>query len=313
MHERNSDFASFARRAAVCRAHQVLFAALFFAVKAHREQHLLRLAIFPARLHDEARKMPVAVPHGVFEHHGILVPQSLRERRKVEKRLDIGQILRHDALLARCAHMDACSAAVSGQTVHLPLACNLFIMARIVRHRPLRIVKAEKAAQIAAIEDRHRDLGADALRLQDLVLARHLRFHAFNIRNDDRLAAAEDLQPVRHIRGNDLRQVVDLRRDAVRAPLKGVAIGLRRPLQPLEEKHAVRLHCLADQTQQAVDQFVHLLFAARAVDARELIDERKAVFCRIVRPCGHGRMFCLLHALVSFAAFTLVINMQNWS
>ena len=170
------------------------------------------------------------------------------------------------------------------------------------RHRPLRIVKAEKAAQIAAIEDRHHDLGVDALRLQDLVLARHLRFHVFNIRNDDRLAAAEDLQPVRHIRGNDLRQVVDLRRDAVRAPLKGVAIGLRRPLQPLEEKHAVRLHGFADQTQQAVDQFVHLLLAAGAVDTRELIDERKAVFCRTVRPCGHGRMFCLLHALVSFAA-----------
>ena len=60
----------------------------------------------------------------------------------------------------------------------------------IVRHRPLRVVEAEKAAQAAAIEDRHRDLGVDALRLQDLVLARHLRFHVFNIRNDDRLAAA---------------------------------------------------------------------------------------------------------------------------
>ena len=175
-------------------------------------------------------------------------------------------------------------------------------MARIVRHRPLRVVEAEKAAQIAAIEDRHRDLGADALRLQELVLARHLRFHVFNIRNDDRLAAAEDLQPVGHVRGKDLRQVVNLRRDAARAPLKGVAIGLRLALQPLEEKHAVRLHGLADQTQQSVDQFVHLLLAAGAVDACKLVDERKAVFCRNARPCGHGRMFCLLHALVSFAA-----------
>ena len=181
------------------------------------------------------------------------------------------------------------------------------------RHRPLRIVKAEKAAQIAAIEDRHRDLRADALRLQELVLARHQRFHIFNIGNDDRLAAAEDLQPVGHVRWNDLRQVVDLRRNTVRAPLKGVAIGLRRPLQPLEEKHAVRLHGLADQTQQAINQLVHLLLAAGAVDARELINERKAVFCRNARPCDRGRMFCLLHALVSFAAFTLVINMQNWS
>ena len=170
------------------------------------------------------------------------------------------------------------------------------------RHRPPRIVKAEKAAQIAAIEDRHRDLRADALRLQELVLARHQRFHIFNIGNDDRLAAAEDLEPVRHIRGNDLRQVVDLRRDAVRAPLKGVAIGLRRPLQPLEEKHAVRLHGLADQTQQAINQLVHLLLAAGAVDARKLVDDCKAVFCRNARPCGRGRMFCLLHALVSFAA-----------
>jgi len=49
------------------------------------------------------------------------------------------------------------------------------------RHRPLRIVKAEKAAQIAAIEDWHRDLRADALRLQELVLARHQRFHIFNM------------------------------------------------------------------------------------------------------------------------------------
>ena len=114
----------------ICRAHQVLFAAFFFAVKAHRKEHLLRFAIFPARLHDEARKMPVAVPHGVFEHHGILVPQSLRESRKVKKRFNIGQILRHDALLARCAHMDACFTAVSGQPVHLPLACNLFIITR---------------------------------------------------------------------------------------------------------------------------------------------------------------------------------------
>ena len=109
------------------------------------------------------------------------------------------------------------------------------------RHRPLRIVKAEKAAQIAAIEDRHRDLGANALRLQDLVLARHLRFHAFNIRNDDRLAAAEDLQPVRHIRGNDLRQVVDLRRDAVRAPLKGVASAVPSS----RSKRNTRSDCMA--------------------------------------------------------------------
>jgi len=58
----------------------------------------------------------------------------------------------------------------------------------------------------------------------------------------------------------------------------------------------------ADQAQQAANQLVHLLFAARAVDARKLVDERKAVFCRTVRPCGHGRMLCLLHALVSFAA-----------
>ena len=58
----------------------------------------------------------------------------------------------------------------------------------------------------------------------------------------------------------------------------------------------------ADKGKQAVDQFVHLPFAARAVDARELVDDCKAVFCRTVRPCGHGRMFCLLHALVSFAA-----------
>ena len=33
------------------------------------------------------------------------------------------------------------------------------------RHRPLRIVKAEKAAQAAAVKNRHRDLGANALRL----------------------------------------------------------------------------------------------------------------------------------------------------
>lgn len=109
------------------------------------------------------------------------------------------------------------------------------------RHRPLRIVKAEKAAQIAAIEDRHRDLGVDALRLQDLVLARHLRFHAFNIRNDDRLAAAEGLQPVRHIRGNDLRQVVDLRRDAVRAPLKGVTSAVPSS----RSKRNTRSDCMA--------------------------------------------------------------------
>ena len=183
----------------------------------------------------------------------------------------------------------------------------------IVCQRPLRVVKAEKAAQIAAIEDRHRDLRADALRLQELVLARHQRFHIFNIGNDDRLAAAEDLQPVGHVRGNDLRQVIDLRRNTARVPLKGVAIGLRLTLQPLEEKHAVRLHGFADQAQQAIKQLVHLLLAAGAVDARKLVDDRKAVFCRTVRPCGRGRMFCLLHALVSFAAFTLVINMQNWS
>ena len=114
----------------ICRAHQVLFAALFFAVKAHRKEHLLRFAIFPARLHDEAREMPVAVLHRVFKHHGIIVPQSLRERRKVKKRFNIGQILRHDALLAHFTHVDARSAAVSGQTVHLPLACNLFIITR---------------------------------------------------------------------------------------------------------------------------------------------------------------------------------------
>ena len=35
---------------------------------------------------------------------------------------------------------------------------------------------------------------------------------------------------------------------------------------------------------------------------RKLVDDCKAVFCRTVRPCGHGRMSCLLHALVSFAA-----------
>ena len=35
----------------------------------------------------------------------------------------------------------------------------------IVRQRPLRVVKAEKAAQAAAVKDRHRDLGANALRL----------------------------------------------------------------------------------------------------------------------------------------------------
>ena len=76
------------------------------------------------------RAMPVAALHRVFKHRGIIVSQSLRERRKVEKRLDIGQILRHDALLARRTHMDACFTAVSGQPVHPPLACNLFIITR---------------------------------------------------------------------------------------------------------------------------------------------------------------------------------------
>ena len=74
--------------------------------------------------------MPVAVLHRVFRHHGIIVPQYLRERRKVEKRLDIGQILRHDALLAHFTHVDARSAAVSGQPVHPLLARDLLIMAR---------------------------------------------------------------------------------------------------------------------------------------------------------------------------------------
>ena len=35
----------------------------------------------------------------------------------------------------------------------------------IVCQRPLRVVKAEKAAQAAAVKDRQRDLGANALRL----------------------------------------------------------------------------------------------------------------------------------------------------
>ena len=32
-----------------------------------------------------------------------------------------------------------------------------------LRHRPMRIIEAEKASEIAAVEDRHRDLGVDAL------------------------------------------------------------------------------------------------------------------------------------------------------
>ena len=35
----------------------------------------------------------------------------------------------------------------------------------IVRQRPLRVVEAKKSAQAAAVKNRHRDLGANALRL----------------------------------------------------------------------------------------------------------------------------------------------------
>lgn len=73
----------------ICRAHQVLFAALFFAVKAHRKEHLLRFAIFPTRLHDEARKMPVAVPHRVGKQ---LLPVREQVARGVGVLLDLDDL-----------------------------------------------------------------------------------------------------------------------------------------------------------------------------------------------------------------------------
>lgn len=122
------------------------------------------------------RKMPVAVPHGVFEHHGILVPQSLRERRKVKKRFNIGQILRHDALLARCAHMDACVTAVFGQPVHLPLACNLLIMTRMQVDAVDRIIdladsRDDLVARTALLKSSFQRVLVLALLLHDLIHA----------------------------------------------------------------------------------------------------------------------------------------------
>ena len=118
----------------------------------------------------------------------------------------------------------------------------------------------------------------------------------------------DDLGPVVHqIHAVDGRAVLAEHLEHLLLKLHGLQILLERLLLFFQQRqHAQVLpraaEVSADKGKQAVDQFVHLLFAARAVDARELVDDCKAVFCRTVRPCGHGRMFCLLHALVSFAA-----------
>ncbi len=109
------------------------------------------------------------------------------------------------------------------------------------RHRPLRIVKAEKSR--SDCRDRRpaprSQSGCSAPSGARTPLGISV-FTSSILGMTIVSPRPNTLEPVRHIRGNDLRQVVDLRRDAVRAPLKGVAIGLRRPLQPLEEEHAVR-------------------------------------------------------------------------
>ena len=118
----------------------------------------------------------------------------------------------------------------------------------------------------------------------------------------------DDLGPVVHqVHTINGRAVLAEHLEHLLLKLHGLQILLERLLLFFQQRqHAQVLpraaEVSADKGKQAVDQFVHLLFAARAVDTRELIDERKAVFCRNARPCGRGRMFCLLHALVSFAA-----------
>ena len=118
----------------------------------------------------------------------------------------------------------------------------------------------------------------------------------------------DDLGPVVHqIHTINGRAVLAEHLEHLLLKLHGLQILLERLLLFFQQRqHAQVLpraaEVPADKGKQAVDQFVHLLFAARAVDARKLVDDCKAVFCRTVRPCGHGRMFCLLHALVSFAA-----------
>ena len=118
----------------------------------------------------------------------------------------------------------------------------------------------------------------------------------------------DDLGPVVHqVHTINGRAVLAEHLEHLLLKLHGLQILLERLLLFFQQRqHAQVLpraaEMPADQTQQAANQLVHLLLAAEAVDACKLVDECKAVFCRNARPCGRGRMFCLLHALVSFAA-----------
>ena len=128
-----------------------------------------------------------------------------------------------------------------------------------------RVIHAEKAAQTAAVEDRHGDLTVDALRLQDVILARH------------HIARILELGDEGHILAREPCQILYLRRNALRAPLKGVGIDILLRVDAVKKEHSVRAHRLADQAQQAVDLAFHFLFAVRPVDPRELTEHRAGI------------------------------------
>ena len=497
----------------LCRAHPVLFAALFLAEQAHRKEHALRLAIFITRLHDKAGEVPVAVLNGILDRHGILGFQALSECREVEKAFHVGQVLLQHAPPALLVHAVLRKAAATGQTVHPAVAGDLLVAlcaqvdavngvvdladgrddlvvcaalrkrrlefalmlallahdlvdiveihqhlkarvrlqqlahahlkvdlaARVRRaavaaadpvfvlqraHQDLRlqclqkvgcrflddkalviipyrliiredlvpigqelvrcvgivlhlhdlrailhqidavyrnavptqdhqhlllqqlrlqvllkrfllllqkrehpqlfpraadvsadkaeqvdlrrrdlaprIAHTEKAAQRAAVKDRHRDLAADVLRLQNVILRRHHAAHLFKVRDVNGLAALKGLQPDGHIRPREPFQIFDLRRNALRAPLEGIGVVfLPLLLEPVKKKDAVRVHRLADQTQQTVDRRLDLFFAVHSVDLHELAKQlagivlgRFFVICRVILHRHAASLLC---------------------
>jgi hypothetical protein len=116
-------------------------------------------------------------------------------------------------------------------------------------------VEAEEPDHRLAVGHRHQKRRPDPLSLEDFLLRARLRRQALDARDGDALEPGQPARGPGELLGRQVLEAIDLRRDALGAPL--VAVAHRLPVGG-EEEHvaAVGADDLADAPQRSVDALV---------------------------------------------------------
>ena len=157
-------------------------------------------------------------------------------------------------------------------------------------HLGFRVVHADEACQLSAVENQRGNAAADALCLEDGILDRHCVLLLLQIADEDVLAFCKLLQPVRHLLW--MQHILRVRRNAVPVPPCNIAVIA--VFRSVEQIHAVAFGVLADIPQGFGNDGFHLKPVAHLVHDHHLSQKRACALPSgryIVVKCRLGILF----------------------